>query len=202
MDVLKSPVLVLNKVWTPIDMVSLQDAIPKLFSTHNDGTPKAKIIDPTSFETFTWDDWSQVKPLLTDSVIRSSNVAFKVPEVIIYTKFDKFPQPKATCSRRNLFKRDHYRCQYCKKQPGTEELTIDHILPRSRGGETSWTNCVLSCIDCNARKANRTPDEAGMSFLKKPIKPSAHLFQFDKSIRLESWKQFLSDVYWNIELEP
>lgn len=150
------PVLVLNKSWNPIGTISLQEAIVKLFSEYEDGTPKAKIIEPSSYQMVTWDDWSKLKPEATDEVIRAANISFRIPEVILLTKFEKLPQPRVHFSRRTLYKRDYYQCQYCLKRPGTEELTIDHVMPRSRGGLTSWTNCVLACVECNSRKANRT----------------------------------------------
>ena len=77
------------------------------------------------------------------------------------------PAAAVTFSRRNIFKRDRYVCQYCGSQPGSEELTIDHVVPRSQGGVSSWTNCVLACMTCNKRKADRTPEQAGM-MLRQP----------------------------------
>lgn len=82
----------------------------------------------------------------------------RVPEVIVLTSYDRLPSNAVTFSRRNIFKRDRFTCQYCGKQPGSEELTIDHVLPRAQGGTSTWENCVLACIECNAKKADRTPD--------------------------------------------
>lgn len=88
------PVLVLNKSWNPIGTISLQEAIVKLFSEYEDGTPKAKIIEPSSYQMVTWDDWSKLKPEATDEVIRAANISFRIPEVILLTKFEKLPQPR------------------------------------------------------------------------------------------------------------
>ena len=80
--------------------------------------------------------------------------------MITLTEYDRVPANAVTFSRRNIYKRDRYTCQYCGVQPGSEELTIDHVLPRSRGGTSTWENCVLACLECNKRKADRTPDRS------------------------------------------
>lgn len=198
---LSRPVLVLNKGWTPVGTVSLQRAIIMLFSEYDDGVPKAKIIEPESFAAMTWADWAKLQPRVTDEVIRASNIVFRCPEVITLTRYDKFPEPKSHFSRRTLYKRDHYHCQYCGAQPGSSELTIDHIIPRSRGGLTTWENCCLSCIECNSKKANRTPQEAGMTLRTVPRKPKAHLFRADHFVRVDSWQSFLGECYWLCPLQ-
>jgi hypothetical protein len=111
------------------------------------------------------------------------------------------PASAVTFSRRNIFKRDRYVCQYCGAQPGTGELTIDHVVPRSQGGASSWTNYVLACVACNKRKADRTPRGAGMTLRREPIRPTWKPVYADQHARLESWSKFVSDVYWNAQLE-
>ena len=86
----------------------------------------------------------------------------RVPEVVALSGYDRTAGGPVTFSRRNIFKRDHYTCQYCGAQPGSEELTLDHVVPRSQGGVSSWENCVLACMACNKRKADRTPEQARM----------------------------------------
>ncbi len=196
----RNSVLVLNKGWTPIGTVSLQRAITMLFSDYEDGTPKAKVIEPESYATMSWDDWSKLKPKVTDETIRSANMVFRCPEVIMLTRYDKYPEPKAHFSRRTLYKRDRYTCQYCLGKPGTEELTIDHVMPRSRGGPTSWENCVLACVECNARKANRTHDEASMKLHTVPKKPKITLFKQDCFKPVKSWSAFVDTAYWSVGL--
>lgn len=196
----KRKVLVLNKGWNAIGVVTLERAIVMLFSAHECGTPKAKIIDPTrEFQTFTWEDWSRIKPKMDEETIRSANMTFRVPEVILLSKYDKMPQHKIHFSRRTIYKRDNNQCQYCGATPGTEELTIDHVVPRSKGGKTTWENCVLACIGCNSFKADRTPEQARMKLRKKPKKPSIPLFRGD--VRIKSWEAFLGEAYWNTELD-
>ena len=113
----------------------------------------------------------------------------------------RVPANAVTFSRRNVFKRDRYTCQYCGKQPGSEELTIDHVVPRSQGGLSTWENCVLACIECNARKANRTPEQAHMPLRKHPVRPHWKPLYAPHSVRIDSWTKFLSEAYWNVELE-
>lgn len=194
-------VLVLNKSWTPVGVVSLQRAITLLFGVYSSGAPKAVVVDTDSFATFTWDDWSKLAPEDGEDVIHSArDRKFKIPEVVVLTQYDKLPRHRVTFSRRTLYKRDSYRCQYCGDTPPTEELTIDHILPRSRGGETTWTNCVISCLPCNAKKADRLPEECGMKLRKQPVKPKYQLFK-GTFIPCDSWKKFISAAYWNVEMQ-
>lgn len=193
--------LVLNKGWSPVGTVTLQRAIIMLFSQYDDGTPKAKIIEPESYQTFTWDDWSKMRPLVTDEKIAASNTYFKIPEIILLSRYEKMPKPKVHFSRRTLYKRDNMTCQYCGSRPGSEELTIDHVLPRAQGGLTTWENCALACTDCNRRKANRTPKQAGMKLAKEPTKPDMNLFRFDAVKPVKSWEAFLGEAYYSVELQ-
>lgn len=193
--------LVLNKGWSPVGTVTLQAAIIKLFSSYKNGDPKARIIDPESYQTFTWDDWSKLKPVCSDEAIRSANIAFRIPEIILLSRYDKLPNPRLHFSRRTLYKRDKMTCQYCGGKPGSEELTIDHVLPRSQGGGTSWENCVLACVDCNSRKANRTPQQANMMLAKQPTKPRMNLFSFDPLKKVKSWEAFLGEAFWEVNIE-
>lgn len=199
--VLSREVLVLNKGWQAIGIVSLERAIIMLFSEYKDGTPKAKIIDPAhDFQQYTWEDWSRVKPKDNEDFIRTANSTFKIPEVILLSNYDRLPQQKSNFSRRTLFRRDNFQCQYCLKKPGNNELTLDHIVPRSRGGRTTWENVVCACVDCNAFKANRTPTEAGMQLRTTPKKPVLSICPRNAK-KCNSWKHFISTVYWEVELE-
>lgn len=193
--------LVLNKNWTPVGTVTLQRAIIMLFSEYDDGTPKARIIDHETFQAFTWSDWSQLRPLATDDQIAGANLFFKVPEVILLSKYEKLPRPKIHFSRRTLYKRDKMTCQYCGDKPGSDLLTVDHILPRSKGGTTTWENCTLCCVDCNRRKADRTPQQAGMKLRSVPHKPTTNVFRYDTVVPIKSWEAFLGESFWNVELD-
>lgn len=202
---LEKPVLVLNKNWTVIGTSPLYKTLNLLFSTDRDGRPKAVIIDEGCVP-HTWEEWSKLKVVEGQEAINTVRFSFRVPEVVKLNKYDRLPRQTVVFSRLNIFKRDEYRCQYCGVRPGSEELTIDHILPKCKGGKTTWTNCVLSCVGCNSIKGDKACEEVvnskfpkGMKLLKQPIHPKL------KDIKLpliyQSWKQWLSDVYWNVELE-
>jgi 5-methylcytosine-specific restriction endonuclease McrA len=167
---------------------------------------RAVIIDPETFEEHTlssWDAASRAQARFHDALIRTPRMTLVAPEVIRLTAYEGRGEGTVVFSRRNLFKRDRYTCQYCGNQPGPEALTIDHVLPKSRGGKSEWTNCVLACLPCNARKADRTPMEANLVLRRPPRKPAwSALVNIPRSQRHLSWDQFLSRAYWDVELEP
>ncbi len=217
-----SRVLVLNKSWVPVDVTTIPKAIMKLFKFHDEGAhkgePKARIIDPAlDFQTFSWNDWAQLEPEPGEDVIRGIGREFRLFDVIMLTEYNKMPSQRLHYSRRTIWRRDGMKCQYCgckvSEKPGYEG-TIDHIVPRSQGGQTTWENTVLACIVCNSQKANRTPEEAvcgknrskwrgpsPMKLLSVPKKPKMTLLKGDKKHIRPNWKQFLSEAYWSTELE-
>lgn len=196
-------VLVLNKNWIAVNVISLQRAITILFSRYKDGNPKAEVVETADilnkYSTYTWDKWSKLKLQDNEKVIKGVNCSFRVPNVIRLSKNDRMPQIKTNFSRKAIFKRDNYTCQYCLKKLKTSEATIDHILPKSRNGGTTWKNVCCVCLPCNSRKRNRTPEEAGMRN-PYPKEPKFNIF-FKEDIKLSSFKDFISFVYWNCELE-
>lgn len=105
-------------------------------------------------------------------MVRSITVAIKVPSVVRLMGFVRFRRKDARYSRRNIYARDKYQCQYCGRQFPQDELTCDHVVPRSRGGRAEWTNIVTCCVRCNRRKGGQTPEEAGIQLIKKPTRPS------------------------------
>jgi len=193
--VLTRPTLVLNRNWQPVGVATVARTLIKLWN----GT--ARVVDPTDYQLYTWLDWSRLEPDDGEPYIQTTSFRLRVPEVITMTTYDRLPNRSVAFSRRNLFKRDHFTCQYCGCRPGTEELTIDHITPRSHGGVTSWTNCVVACIDCNSRKADRTPGQAGMPIRQTPAQPRWRPAFAAQGTRIDSWSKFVSEAYWNVELE-
>lgn len=193
-------VLVLNKSWQPVSVVTLEKALSKLLATYSDGTPKAKIIDAVhDFANYTWEDWSKLKPSENELKIRTVTAVFRVPEIIQYTKYNRPPMHRVSYNRRTIYRRDNYTCQYCGKSKNTNEISLDHVIPRCQGGLTCWENIVVACTDCNSRKAGRTPEQARMKLLKKPIRPKYNFLIED--IRVDSWQTFIGEAYWNCELE-
>jgi hypothetical protein len=193
-------VLVLNKSWSPIRIVTLEKAMKKLSATYKDGTPKARIIDCVhDFQLLTWEDWSKLRPAEGEAGMSSVNAVFRVPEVIQYTRYDKLPTQKVHYNRRTIYRRDNNTCQYCGKHKVMSELSLDHVTPRCQGGLTTWENIVVACTDCNAKKAGRTPREAGMKLLTVPKKPTYNFYPGD--VHIKSWTHFLGEAYFNVELE-
>jgi 5-methylcytosine-specific restriction endonuclease McrA len=163
---MKHSVLVLNQNYEAISICTVRRAFLLVF------LKKAEMIDALDGEYF-----------------RSSLQEFEIPSIIRLKNYVKVPHRKVALSRTNIFKRDGERCVYCGT---TKDLTIDHVIPRSKGGTESWENLVTACHSCNSKKGNRTPEEAGMTMLSKPFKPSYIFFMkdFNGKIR-ESWKPFL-----------
>lgn len=192
---LQRPTLILNRNWQPVGVTTVARAVVKIWNE------TARVVDPADYQTYSWSDWAALNPKEDELSIQSSHSRFRVPEVITLLKYDRVPRNVVTFSRRNVFKRDRFTCQYCGCQPGSEELTIDHVLPRSQFGETSWENCVLACVDCNSRKADRTPSQAGMKLSKTPVRPKWKPFYAMQNVPIDSWSRFISETYWNVELE-
>jgi 5-methylcytosine-specific restriction endonuclease McrA len=141
--------------------------------------------------------------------IRTPKFKIKIPELIVLHSYNTVPKYSVRLSRRNLLIRDKFRCQYTGKKLNGKNATIDHVIPRSRGGKTTWDNVVIASIEANNKKANRTPEEAGMKLLSTPKKPhwNSHLFSLLPKEKPTSWKPFIDpytwneNEYWDVELE-
>ncbi|MFQ5585101.1 MAG: HNH endonuclease, partial [Calditrichia bacterium] len=126
-----------------------------------------------------------------DSVwVHSVNSRIPLPSVIRLVFFVKAPKKRIILNRRNLLIRDQHTCQYCGRR--THPLTIDHVVPKNYGGGNSWENLVVACLPCNNRKANRTPEQAGLKLIRKPKKPSYFFYiQYFLGIKDEKWRPYL-----------
>ena len=193
--VLDRPTLVLNRHWQPVNVATVSRALVLLWNE------SARVIDPDDYRLYDWADWARLEPRDGEPFIRAVTFRLRVPEVVTLVSYDRYRESTVTFSRRNLFKRDHSTCQYCGGRPGSSELTIDHVLPRAQGGVSSWENCALACVSCNSRKANRTPDQAGMRLRKKPVRPDWKPIYSYSNVRVESWSRFISEAYWNVALD-
>ncbi len=137
-----------------------------------------------------------------DAEVGTVSLTFKIPSVIRLINAIPHKKRQVRFSRVNIATRDGFRCQYCNCKLSLSKLTYDHVLPRSHGGRTEWTNIVSACHDCNNKKRSLTPEKAGMKLKKKPIKPdwlpiSAFHIEVGASIP-DSWASY---IYWNDELE-
>ncbi|HMB91460.1 MAG TPA: HNH endonuclease [Rhodothermales bacterium] len=126
---------------------------------------------------------------LPDQFLRSPSVQFPWPSIVRLKMYVRVPYRKIMLSRKNILRRDRFRCQYCGSR---QKLTVDHVMPRSRGGRDTWLNLVAACTSCNNKKGNRTPEEAHMSLRRKPFRPSHVMFIRDYVGNLDdTWKPYL-----------
>ena len=201
---LDSSVLVLNKHFAAVRIVSVRRALAMLF------TDIAEIItvedsDYQSYDFHSWREISAYRSLYQrdrHDWIRCVRFELAAPRIIRLLSYDRLPRRGLRLTRRNIYARDRNRCQYCGKRFPSSELSLDHVVPRSQGGETSWTNIVCACVKCNVRKGGQQPFEAGMKLITEPVKPKhSPLITLQlSSEKYASWKQFLDAAYWNVEL--
>lgn len=193
--------LVLNKNFYAIQVAPWEKAVSLLWQGH------AEAVDE-NYQTYNFKDWAALSSLIKDNpegIVRSPSWTVKIPDVIRLTRMKSLPPGSVKFTRRNIYDQFNHTCAYCGSQPGDEELDMDHVIPRSKGGKTNWENIVLSCKDCNRHKADRTPRDAGMKLKKKPTKPrwqgiQRMTFQAPFKIR-KSWQSFLDEAFWNTELD-
>lgn len=164
----KPIVLVLNRNWQAINVRTPAEAFCQMVS---DTATALDVRDDQSMVPTKWDDWRQLPVRETDFSIGTARGAVRVPTVVVLARFAKVPMKRPKFNARSLWERDGGRCQYTGRALRPGEGNIDHVVPRSRGGETSWENCVLAAREVNARKGNRTPEEAGLSLISVPAAP-------------------------------
>lgn len=207
---LDARVLVLNKSFVPIRLTSGYDAICKLFS---DIAEVVTVTEAGTYEQHSFASWAEVSAFKEefkeeffdedDVWVRSPSVSLIVPRVIRLLTYNEIPKQQVRLSRKNIYERDKYTCQYCGTKPRVKDLNIDHVVPRSKGGRNSWTNLVCSCIKCNTKKADHTLAESGMKLMKRPVEPKMS-FRFrlpQGHKRYRDWDAFVSYAYWNSELQ-
>jgi 5-methylcytosine-specific restriction endonuclease McrA len=170
LDRLHKPVLVLNASYEPINVCAARRALVLVLK----GVASAE-------ET-------------SSGMFHSARHSLRVPSVIRLLEYRRIPHQTRALSRKNILMRDRYTCQYCHRTLPASELTLDHVVPRSRGGETSWENLVACCHHCNNRKGNRTPDEAAMRLARSPrpfsLHTSRHLMRLLAKSD-EQWRKYL-----------
>lgn len=203
---LDASVLVLNKLFLAIHIISVRRAFSLLCKdlaevvSHEDG----------QFATFNFATWREVSEYRSrlyrqedDDWVRTVNSEIQVPRVIRLLGYEKLPKQTVKFNRRNIFARDNNQCQYCGKKFPTTELSLDHIVPRSQGGMSTWENIVCACVNCNVKKGGRTPKQAHMSLIRKPEKPKrSPMLNLKLTHRkYQSWRTFLENAYWSVELK-
>lgn len=201
---LDDKVLVLNRFYAAVRIIGARRAFRLLFAE------RAEVIDVdngkyTNYDFATWADVSKLQKQFEPgrhTWVRTPRFEIAVPKIIRLLGYDRLPKQDVKLTRRNIFARDRNQCQYCGKTFPTSELSLDHVTPRVQGGGDSWDNIVCACVKCNMRKGGRTPNQATMKLIRRPTKPKRNP---TITIRLgdekyHSWKAFLDDAYWHVEL--
>jgi 5-methylcytosine-specific restriction endonuclease McrA len=193
-----SGVLVLNRSYLPIHVTSVRRA----FSMVYQGV--ARVVDE-QYETFDFDSWRDLAVRAGDDSIGVVGGLIRVPRVILLLAFDRIPKRHVRFSRINVYARDRSTCQYCGRRFPRTDLNLDHVVPRAKGGRTTWENVVCSCLDCNRRKGGRTPQQSGMRLIAPPRRPRWTPMAGVLAGRrwYPEWRPFLSIVdasYWHAEL--
>ena len=206
-DPLSCSVLVLNRFFMAVHVVNVRRAICLLFRD------LAEVIhleegQYANYDFQSWCEASQLRSELEDTLpsddwIRSVSLDLQAPRVIRLFKYDKVPKRGLRFNRRNLFARDRNQCQYCGKHFSTSDLSIDHVVPRMQNGQTTWENIVCCCVRCNVQKGGRTPKQARMKLIREPVRPKQSPLLSMKlgNPKYQSWKTFLSNAYWSVDLE-
>jgi 5-methylcytosine-specific restriction endonuclease McrA len=208
---MNTKVLTLNKFFQPLKVVSAYHALKAVINE------RAEIVcvENGNYICYNIDEWFELSMIKhqfeeektgLEDWIKTPDYPIEAPKIIRFLNFKKVPvRNNVRFSRRNIFIRDNYTCQYCGGKPKTSELELEHIIPKSRGGKSVWENTVCACSFCNDEKRDRTPEEAGMKLLRKPFKPNflqaygpPKVLQDNK---YDDWQHFIDEVYWNIELK-
>ncbi len=194
---LNTSVLVLNRLYQPVHVTSVKRAFSLLYQGI------ARAIDD-QYKLYEFSDWAALSAAEHDSVATISR-RIRVPRVLVLSAYEHLPKGRVRFSRLNIYSRDGDTCQYCGRKLPRSELNLDHVVPRSQGGKTSWENVVCSCVPCNLRKGGCTPEQARMKLMKKPLRPRWTPF-FRGSARRVTYREWLPFLtlaeasYWNVEL--
>ena len=202
--VLEEKVLVLNRLYTAVRIINARRAFTLLCKQ----IAEVIAVEDGKYINYDFDSWTSIADLQKEfepdahEWIHTPRLVIAVPKIIRLLGYDRFPSQEVKLNRRNLYARDGSRCQYCGKRFPSKELTLDHVMPRVSGGEHSWGNLVCACVKCNAKKGGRTPNQARMQLIRKPVRPKrnpAITLRLGKD-KYSSWKAFLNEAYWTVEL--
>ena len=188
--VLDRHVLVLNKSWAAIGTTTVMEAVILMIRGSAEG------LCTTTFLTYTWDEWVDYAEELPEIKykIKTPGMEIPAPEVIRLSKYNDIHRTVVKYSNLGVYRRDNFTCQYCNKRRKKDKLSIDHVIPKSKGGKSSWTNCVTACFDCNNRKGDKTLEESNMKLQKQPYRPKwSPVIHIREALRPDSWKPLLKD---------
>jgi 5-methylcytosine-specific restriction endonuclease McrA len=198
---------VLNRSYVAVRVVSVRRAFVMLFRD----AAEVIHVEDGAYANYDFQSWCELSQLWTREIaachshadwVRAVNFSILAPRIIRLLLFDQVPRQSVRLNRRTLFARDGNRCQYCGDSYPNSQLSLDHVTPRSRGGDTCWENVVTCCLTCNSRKGDRTPQEAGMSLRIRPTRPKHNPMLKIKlgNPRYHIWRPFLSQAGCTIEV--
>ncbi len=201
---LDAKVLVLNRYYSAIRVIDARRAFVLLAKE----IAEVIAVEDGSYVSYPFTTWTELSEFRKEfeekdhDWVRTARISIAVPKIVRVLGYDRLPREQVKLNRRNIYARDANRCQYCGKTFTTRELTLDHVKPRVQGGGNSWTNLVCACVKCNARKGGRTPEQAGVRLIREPVKPKRNpaISLRLGSPKYESWKAFLDEAYWTVEL--
>ena len=197
MSPLASKVLVLNRFYFPVHVTPLRRAMSLLYQDI------ARAVDEPS-RTFDFASWSDLAVPLEAEAIGLVNRTIRVPRVVLLSRYDRVPRRSVRFTRVNIYRRDRHHCQYCGCRYARNQLNLDHVIPRSRGGSSTWDNVVCSCRRCNRLKGDRTPEEANMRLRRRPFRPewTPFLVEECRIKRYKEWLPYVGSVdggYWSVD---
>ncbi|MEM9190070.1 MAG: HNH endonuclease [Myxococcota bacterium] len=182
---LKAPVLVLNRYYQPVRVTTARQAFELLFMG------RAVALDDV-YQSHDFGQWCELDVHEGCSCIGTTRGALRVPRLVVLATHSKTRRANARLTRDNVFRRDDYTCQYCGRRPGKRQLSLDHVVPKSRGGPARWDNLVTACADCNRRKGHKLPAECGMHPRNSPAEPRWSVVVCgDFDTRFAEWEPFL-----------
>ncbi len=193
---LDSSVLVLNRFYTALRVVSVRRALTLLYRDCSE----VITLENTYYSSYDFESWREFSLMCAEEkqpnedYIQAVGFEMLVPRIIRLTRFDRIPALTIRFNRKNVFARDGHTCQYCGQEKPTSQLSLDHVIPRSHGGKTTWDNIVCCCMKCNSRKGGRTPQQARMELLSTPGKPRTNPLLMHSTVdpKYACWKTFLN----------
>ena len=205
---LTSKVLVLNRHFVAVRVISAKRAFCMLCRELAEVIHVDQTTEGTQYHSYDFSSWAEAAAYQSEferdkyDWVKTVRYEIAVPRIIRLLGYDRLPEQGVKLNRRNLFARDRNQCQYCGRHFPTADLSIDHFHPRSLGGKETWENLVCACIKCNARKGGRNPEQAGIKLIRKPERPKRNPLITLRlgNAKYQSWKQFLDEAYWSVEL--
>lgn len=196
-------ILELNKSWMPIGLKTPKKVFEN-FSTGNflglhmdwaaEDIESGDFSNPIDIRPVKWEEWLTLPVRSYDMSLRTPNFEIRIPNIIICSTYNRIPNISPKLTKKNIMLRDGYTCQFTGVQYDKKDLNIDHVIPKSKGGKSTWDNLVTSHKDVNTRKRDRTPEAAGLKLIRKPFKPTSSALFFTDKFKDPKWEMFLKHL--------